>query len=454
MRNNRKIFISFYLVAVVVSHASGQGILSSVSYPSMVQKSIVRTYNNQATISYIDCGATHYFVYTDASYTSINYELDASLDVMDFVVLDDSIHFCGVDGSQGSPQGFVGSLSIGGKLLDSPTSQIYRPFTSGNFTVDTLRELVAFRENKTLHLVTIGTASDGNSSRAATLDISESSTSPAWVYDIGISSIPQERILHLCMTDNHIVTAGTIYSSLCSETFRVHNKSSIFQSGGPQDTVYTFTETTNHLVDHYWDNFAITAMTGDRFAVASFFGGSNKTGLLLHAYDIPSFLNTAGAPSLFERYLSLPSSVVNSIQIRGLAYGNVNGVFLWLMDGDFLAYGVGSAIAEIPFSTSVMTTDVSIFSNITLHTLDLFTQYFITQGVNNTMTANSFVFTKPAGGASSCVPIYSFPTRQYVHYTKIHCWLYSVSNGKFDYVTTPATNVPKIPVEILCNETE
>ncbi len=455
-----KKYILFIFVSTALLHSvKGQNAVTQAPYHTDIVKTIVKEFDYPATISYVETKTEHYFAFADQSMTVTNCEIDADIFVRDFVVIDNKVYFCGFrDGK--STSGIWGMFDILGLQNANLSYEVYEHFACNYDLVDTLHRLVVYNDNANiLHIVTIGTTSDGYSTNGCIIDITpNTSGGTAWTYNIGVTpTYSGERINRICVTDNLIVTSGPAAMHSNLDVYRVYNKNNLFMPGGPQDEIWHFPLSSLHQYDHNPENYEITHINNDIVAMAIqiqdisyYYPLQAHYGILVMAYDM-SALSNGSISTLYSHYAS---TLTYKLNVESLRYTRTNDELLLLLNGNIPIpfNGTHSIVAEIPLLTTTATT--SILTNQNLTSLDNYNsqQSSVCHGFDNIQPNKATYYTQPINTSPVCATTYNPLISAPDFITKWDPMPLTLCQEKFDCTKLQQLNVLNIPNEIICSD--
>ena len=460
--NNIRKAIVIIIALFGAGNVHSQQAITQASYTATVVKTIVREYSYPATVSYVETAAEHYFAYADASMTVRNAEIDPDLFVTDMKVHNEYAYFCGYNTSLS--KSVWGWFDINTLIAGNLAYYTHYDFECNGLQADTLYSLCIFEEQGSLHIATVGTATDGQGKRRpCTIDITGNEGSQAgWSYSMGVSDCPHIthiRYTNICVTDNYVVAAGDMELSFCSEGYRFHKRSNLFLSGGPYDSLYTF-PAYGQWSNHYGHKIAMTHTTGDNIASAvywyAYIDYIHPAGVLVNVYDINQVLTIPSASPVYSMRASLPQKIGNDIykyNIRDIIYSNIHKELVLLLSGDF-PYGLGtcSILAELTLPPTTFFNYLKIQDNI-FTSLDNYhsQQNLLTQGYDNIYPGTSSYFTQPLATPSLCADQSFYSSTVTTYAAKTHYCPYTVCSNKFDCTYVKQINTLDIPNETLCS---
>ena len=433
---------------------SAQETITQTTYPDDIVKTIIKEYSFPATVSYVETKEHHYFAFADQSMAVINCEIDPDIFVRDFTILDDNVYFCGIrDGKQSN--GIWGWFEISDLQNSNLTYDTYENFACGKHIVDTLHRIVAYVENDTLHIVTVGTTNEGATTDGCTIDITPNPNGgPAWMYTIGVTPDESiERINRICVTDNYVITSGPATNAADHEVYRIHRKNNLFATGGPQDEIWMFVISTFFPYKHNTENYEITHIKDDivGMAIQTYnigYYSNHEPGLLVMGYDMTT-LSIGTFTTLYPHYYQTNSYKLN---INGFKYDDNTDNMILLMNGNLLSGSI-SVVAEIPLLSNNVTTNT--LHDQCLTSLDLynFNNNFLSQGFDISQPNVSTYFTKPIGTTGFCSIKDVYRTNWFEFMTKWELWPYTVCVDEFDCINNNQISTISLPNDIICSDT-
>lgn len=406
MKKNTFIKAMLFLVMLATGTVQGFGQhrIVEAQYPSAVNHTIVREYNHPATVSYVETATAHYFAYADAAMLVLNAEIDPNIYVRDFVIFEDYVYFCGWEKLQQTTKGIWGWFNINALMQSNMNYHVYDDFDCGQLNADTLQSLVAFRDNtNTLHIAVVGSVYDGSASdRSCMLDITGAAGGNAWTYRMGVTPKLEgyyEKISKVCLTNNYVVTVGSVPVGYGVVNHRVHLRNNMFQPGGLQDNAYYFP---GDVSPRAW-NFAICPVDGDMVAVAVKHDANAvfpSDGALVYVFHVPSL--SVGMNALNAIRLDLGTST-NTSDIYGLRYSRHGQEITMLMSGNTM-YGVGSVVFEWPVATLPPTAKPFFLPDRMMTSMDNYNtqQHFLTMGYDNSNPSAANFFIQPLQSNGIC----------------------------------------------------
>ncbi len=408
----KKIPFYFFVLFYVIGYdtAMCQHAVVQANYPNDVERSIVREYVYPATVSYVETAVEHYFAYADATMTVTNCEISHDLYVTDLALHGQFAYFCGYNTVSGT--GVWGWFDVNTLIGGALSYYLHDGFVCSSLYVDSLFDLDVFEEKGQLHIVTVGSATDGaNKKRPCLIDITGTEgIATGWNYQMGISECQGQlfnRLTRVCVTDNYIVAAGKTNPGLCSEGYRFHLRGNLFSASGPQDSLYTFTRG-NGSPDHDGENMAMTHTTGDYFtsAVYTYTNLPSQTdGILVNVYDIAQVLAVPAASPVYSKYVPIPSTATCTYTIHDLIYSQTSNSLALLSSGCFWGIYNGSFITELSLPLPTIIKPVYL-QDIYLTSLDRYNgqQSMLAQGYDGNNIQTSTYYTQPLSTSPACVP--------------------------------------------------
>ncbi len=454
----KKVLFYFFTFIYVIGFdtAMCQHAVVQTNYPNDVKRTIVREYNYPATVSYVQTAVEHYFAYADATMAVTNCEISHDISVSDMELHGKYAYFCGYNTVSGT--GVWGWFKVASLASGNLNYYIYDDFVCNNLYADSLFDLDVFEEKGQLHIVTVGSTTDGASKKKPCLiDITGTEgIATGWNYQMGLSECEGQlfnRLTRVCVTDNYIVAAGSTGSSFLYEGYRIHLRSSPFLVGGPQDSLYIFTENYSTSIPpcHQGEDMAMTHTQGDIFASAvyCFYNSSNtKYGVLVNVYDIAQVLSVYAASPVYSKYTHIPT--VGNYSIVDLIYNKNNSSLYLLISGNVFGY-TGSYISELPLPLPA-SFNIAFLQDIFLTSLDNYNSYqdILAQGYDGNNTQTSTYYTQPISTTPVCATPLSYNTSQPLYNKKsLHC-PYTVCSASFDCSQIYQDKPMIIPNDVIC----
>lgn len=428
-------FVLFYVIGF--DTAMCQHAVVQAYYPNDVERSIVREYVYPATVSYVETAVEHYFAYADATMTVTNSEISHDISVTDMELHGQFAYFCGYNTVSGT--GVWGWFDVNTLIGGALSYYLYDGFVCSSLYVDSLFDLDVFEEKGQLHIVTVGSATDGaNKKRPCLIDITGTEgTATGWNYQMGISECQGQlfnRLTRVCVTDNFIVAAGAADMALCSEGYRIHRRSSPFLAGGPQDSLFVFPGV-GVSPNHNGSDMALTYTSNDHFASAAycFFNTSiPKYGILVNVYDIAQVLSVYAASPVYSKYTQLPAG--SNYSIFNLIYNRTSNSLYLLTNGQITSL-IGSFVSELPLPLPA-NFDFFYMQDVFLTSLDNYNGYqnILAQGYDGNNTQASTYYTQPVSTAPVCISSNSLPTNPSSYSKKTFYCPYTVCSVSFDCI--------------------
>lgn len=407
-----KILVLLAALASFSGTARGQHRITEVKYPSVVGHTIVKEYTFPATVSYVETATGHYFASADASMSVLNAQIDPNIHVRDFVIFEDYVYFCGFDNSQQATVGVWGWFRIPDLVTSSMSYYVYSGFHCVQRYADTLKGIVAFRDHmNTLHVAVCGSVSDGSASnQSCMLDLTGVAGSPNWNCTMGVTPITPgyyEKITRICLTDNLVVTVGTVPMGCGIVNHRVHRRNDMFLSGGPQDSSIYFP---GDVWPRPWSH-AICHVQGDTVAVAVKHDKNTivpNEGVMMYVFDASLVYVGMNAAHAIELDLG---QYTNTSDIFDIRYSRPHREVTLLMSGGFLM-GTGSTVYEWPTAPIPPAVTPTFLSDRRMISLDNYNtqQHFLTMGTDNSdpSKVNYFIQSLQSGAvcATKLLPLY------------------------------------------------
>lgn len=270
---------SFFAIALFVAITYGshaQTVTMNISsMQGIVTKTIVRETVSARAIIYYETAAGHYFAYCDGSTSAVtSVPININYSVNDFVISNDSVFFCG---NTNASQGFFGHFDIQDFFYNTHTFYTASPFNSTFFsTIKSFDKMVTYTESGIRMLAAVG--HDIND-LTVVIEVRYTLNTPSIGYNVGSISNSNEEIYDIALTDNYVVTAGFANISGVGNvpSVRVYKRGSLFQNGGPQDTVAYFSKYGSQTVAFNNTQLVLSQLQGDDFALAAYWRNLNST---------------------------------------------------------------------------------------------------------------------------------------------------------------------------------
>lgn len=447
-------------VAVFPIKLQCQHVITQCQYPDDVTKTIVKEYIFPATISYVETTTQHYFSYSNASMSIINCEISENLYVRDFVVVKDTIYFCGYNTLPNAKTvGVWGYFNANNLINGSLNYAIYDSFVCAQTYADTLNSLVVYNNEGVTTSVVVGSIYDGTSiPRGCTIEITPSTVGTyAWNYTMGVTPDDRmENIKHVCLTDNFIITSGHTNWTSSFEVYRRHLRNNIFAAGGPQDQYWTFPTSNNPRFVHYYYPYAITHIGGDTIvAVLSYENISvppHQYGLIVKTYDMSN--PVMGVTSSF--FVFHQPTLNELISVQGLKYSKPKNSVILLLYGKMPIFPeTSSIIAEIQITSATPTPCKLHYTDLfKLTTIDLFNNghNIVCQGNNRVENNIVHYYTQPLLASALCLDNYSFNCNYEIYITKGDPSPYKICNDSFNCKNCLQMPSFTNPNEIICSQ--
>lgn len=367
---------------------------------SIVTKTIVRAYKGYS-VAYIERGGGHFFTISDTpSQTNPannielkKAEISGNYSVEDFKVYGDYIYCCGI---YANSRGFIGFANIK-DLLEHSTFDFkaYNNFKNPyelNYYVNKLYKLEVYESMDELRIVAIGkTINSNNKSKSCLLKIATFLDSTNIAYKIIESSSDREEINDIAVTDNYVVTVGSIFGRN-EAAIRRFDKYHLVSN---LTTVYTYPTNENNstlYIAEDINDFLITKVSGDTIAIASYWYipaaanlGTNLRGTLVRIYD----LSTTTAPTMMTSMSVNQNYYIGNWKLKEFQYNNTFPSFTILQDAEEFSNTLESILTRISFNPLVVQTEY--YPNIKLSSLDNVegTMYCLLNGFSKP-TANTY----------------------------------------------------------------
>lgn len=445
------IFVLFYVIGF--DTAMCQHAVVQTNYPNDVERTIVREYNYPATVSYVETSVKHYFAYADASMTVTNCEISHDISVTDMELHGQFAYFCGYNTVSGV--GVWGWFDVNTLISGALNYYTYDNFSCNVLYADSLFSLAVYEELGLLHIATVGSTTDGAGKKYACLiDITGTEgTVAGWNYEMGTTYCLDDdnfnyRAVSICVTDNYIVTAGPSLNISINECYKVHRRSNVFLSGGPQDRTHCFTDYT-----HRGHDMALAHIDNDNVASATYWYNYPGTlnGVIVNVFDAANLAATPfGTIPTYTMQAQVPSP---AFRIKDLIYSRTKSELVLLLS-EITSLSNGSIIAELPIPPSyVVPIDVTYTSSYSLSSLDGYNSdiNFLAMGYDISNPSYATFFTQPLQMLPKCANNYS--TYIYAPFlaAKSRVCPYTVCSGTFKCVQANSKAFKK-DIDTICIE--
>ena len=367
---------------------------------NLVTKTIIRDYEGLA-VAYIEKGGGHFFTISDTpSQTNPannielkKAEISSNYSVEDFKVYGDYIYCCGIYMNY---YGFVGFANIK-DLLEHSTFDFkaYNNFknpSDDNYVITKLFKIEVFESNDDFRIVAIGKIMNSKAkTKSCLLKIVTNLNATNMVYKILESSSDKEEINDIAVTDNYVVTVGSIFGRN-EAAIRRFDKYHLVSN---LTTVYTYPTNENNstlYIAEDINDFLITKVSGDTIAIASYWYipaaanlGTNLRGTLVRIYD----LSTTTAPTMMTSMSVNQNYYIGNWKMKEFQYNNTFSSFTILQDAEEFSNTLESILTRISFNPLVVQTEY--YPNIKLSSLDNVegTMYCLLNGFSKP-TANTY----------------------------------------------------------------
>ena len=323
-----------------------------------VEKTLIQRFRHES-ITYYETTMEHGFIlYDSISNTATRVVINNAYSVNDFVIVTDVVYFCG----EANSMGFIGHFYISDFFYTAMHNYTVStsPFICSTGNVVSFDRMVAYGPVGGQSLAAIGHDAAGNSLVAELL---YDPLAVACNYRIGeLNPLYTESFLDITVTDNYVVTAGFLNSSLAAMlSFRIYDKSDIFATGGPQDVQYMFAPNSTTVSTFDTSQLVMSHVQVDHFAVAAYWQGANSThneGTYLGVYRIDfsagSYsISNSLTPLLLSSYIIQPHTNGNW-RLRGFTEEDFLDYFYLLQNADVAGMGRSSIVYELSYPMFLM----------------------------------------------------------------------------------------------------
>lgn len=388
----------------------------------------------------------------------------------------DTVIMCGYYMSN-TQDGFIGCFGIYQAFFLS-----YPIFLANNFLASTSNQTVPVREFKEVEVyekpVMQGTKTSavavgilgGNTGGSCVLEtiIDMSTFTPIWAYSSGTSGEYSEEMNQITITNNYIVTGGTMFNDYDAVKMRVFMKTSApdifsytsYGTNGYDDVYYFPSNNVPQYANAFpviSNNWQMTWTVNNEVALASFWqygyppNYTTYEGVLLHVYDITDMLTIPNVAPLHTLINYDKTNIIS--RIKDIRYNRQSQALYLLMDIDSQNLTYESITAEIPYPPTPGTFQFHYLSGITRDHLDNFDfdQNYISSGYRGG-SLDLALYTVPVGFVPTCSKTdfaSAFPTEDFN--AKMHTYPLAIYRGNTQPITfTPY--VEEIKLSIKCEE--
>ena len=411
MKNNKLlcIFVIFMITTCQMKTFGQVEHVSSAPMPDPITKTIVRHYQNDDVVSYVQTTRNGYFTLSDAQ----NYHKTATIDpryvVNDLVIENEFAYFCG--NNTVSSTGFIGYFNVqdffnginGYYILDN------LPGATPTNIVTQLERMVLFKNMDGLHVAAIGTEM-GPNPLSCIVDYLPWATAGN---NYAVGAIPQNQYLRydfldITHTDSYVVISD-LYEGVLP-TLRVFDINNLFAASGLQNYCYLFCSLSDNmffvhndiLIEHLSSDLVVTATYWKDLTQPYPYDGTN-----LRVIDIPTLLLPPYSGMLYSIGLHQPCTS-GSWNLLDIKNDPTKRCLYVLQDADepTSPSGTVSMINEINYSTFPPANPVKgVYSPYgQLHSLDLYngTMNYIASGMDYATTADQLFFSRQSLRSGFC----------------------------------------------------
>ena len=295
----KNILLTMAILFALAPMAQAQESLLGADFPEDIANTLVRERSESESVSYVETSNHRYFALAQGLSTIMSVEIDPSLTVRDFVIHDDIVYFCGTNAMA---HAIIGWFKIQPFFDGVGPCYLYQNFAGiPPHIIRKFNGICIYDNNENIVIVSVGETNGGS---ACVLSLQGIAGSPSgWLCKVGESSEITERMLKVCVTDNYVVSAGTIFNDHDGVSLRVFRKYDMFAAGGPQDRYHRYSSDDNipfldyPLTNNDSSTLGLTHTRGDSVALMAewrYRDPQNQhfsDGFLIHVYDINNTIN-------------------------------------------------------------------------------------------------------------------------------------------------------------------
>lgn len=435
--------LCFFATLVSSGTAFGQYRTSRVTYPSDVKQTIVREYDNPATVAYVETGEKRFFVYADGVSNTVNVQISNNYEIHDLEVFGEYVYFCGRDNSSG--RGLFGWYNVPDLFFNSQSYYVYSVFPTYSGYVENFTRLAVYDRPAFPKIAIVGSTDAG---LGCTMELSGvAGNANGWSYTIGELQDPRETILDVCVTDDYVVTAGLFARFGQAANFRVHDKNGMF-SYTNQNWRHPYTTYCNpSCAWNTTEEVCLTAMYDNYVGVTSLAeycpnmgSGQNnyKNGVMVSVFDMDLAVLNGFSSSVYSVFLNtFLNSITNqtlqhTLIVNGLVYSTIASRFALLAYFSTLNNGFVSSVTE--FTVPSISPVVSHLLDYTYQTsIDNYNNGngYITLGFSPNNTTDVFYHSLNYGGTECSITEHYYIIDDYIFREKAEEEAFETVNGDF-----------------------
>lgn len=227
----KKILLCTICALLVCTAAWGQSIHSKLSLNENITKTIVREWQPQKIITYIETDHNHYFACGTSSGTLTLGDFDSTFTINDFEIANDYVYFCGKDDWD---RHFFGWFKIQDFFFNNGQYYVHR---QGQSPIHPFDHLAVYENNNKVNIVAIGYY---NNESFATAISGVAGDPLSWSHTFGRSSRFREHMYDVVVTDKYFVIGGTLYDSEGGVALRMIDKFLLFSGAPIYDKAYIY----------------------------------------------------------------------------------------------------------------------------------------------------------------------------------------------------------------------
>ena len=400
----RKFYLMGIMLLAGLSSQAQQGWLATTPLPGNVKNTIVRHYLDEQSISYIRTGNGCYFAWSDNQNFIQLVQIDCAYEVKDFEIIEDTVCFCGTDGTYG----FAGWFSIPDLMAGTDYYHIYNlfktqypnyvyPYTPFTSYVTVFNDLTIFdnpeEQMRRVHVALVG---NNDKNFVCVAEMKGFFSTNNWTYTTGAPQWGgEDNMYQVVNTDNYIVACGMMSDGV-STGMRVFPKTAMF-TPYPMlgDIIRRYTSPTSKPCDYPAGRFKMTAMNGDTVATTSLFTENTAVvrGFVTHIFDVADAIVAPIGSYCADHRLVYDTMTPGIFDVNSITYSKTTRILANLVEAPFLGTSLMGEV-QYPFTGSIdyFTRAGYYFHN---HDNNYAETGYIAMGKNESTPAELAIFVRP-----------------------------------------------------------
>lgn len=354
----KKIFVFLFFTAVLLlpNVVKSQPVVVPVYeriahafMPSNVDKTIIRSCQGAASISYYETAYGHFFLYYDSlSSNAVSLPIQMVFSVNDFMIDGEDVYFCGTTNSSTGLWGHFRICQFFFGTREYEYSNFLFP-ASGGF-VKTFKRIELLSSTPHPKMALIGTGS----ATSLVVELVYNPVIQNLSYRMGeVDALYNESIEDIVVTDNYVVTLGYLMSGTEGHPcMRVFLRNNMFSANGPQNVLHEYLSNTPVVSDFDTGQIVSSHLDADYFAVGSFWRGPNSSyneGTYIGIYEVEKMGNTF-VPRHDTSMITNQVNYSSSWRLRGMTGYDLSSYFYLLQNADIVDFGFSSIVFELDLS--------------------------------------------------------------------------------------------------------